>query len=237
MGPDDIDQEQIDAGVEEIAGSLGLGQSEDEHVEVVTDPETPITPATQVATVRNPPKSWAKEYHEPGEDRSQGAGVRRASREADVGRDRAVQGPLRVRQDDADVITPYKALIASQGIDEAKAVGVLMNAHYKMSSLPPPNARPTSRCSPRTTAWISGTSSSSNRRTTRRPAGPSREIRAPGASRTLRVIASRSSASGKPPRPTLPPSPMRRTRRENPFTPISMRWPTTSSPSSMQDCL
>jgi hypothetical protein len=136
MGPDDIDQEQIDAGVEEIAGSLGLGQSEDEHVEVVTDPETPITPATQVATVRNPPKSWAKEYHE------SWSKIDPKVQEYVELREKQMLDGIEQYKDHSgfgktmrDVITPYKALIAAQGIDEAKAVGVLMNAHYKMSTL------------------------------------------------------------------------------------------------------
>jgi hypothetical protein len=138
MGPDDevIDQEQIDAGVEEIAGSLGFTE------EVVDDPVEDAAvaddPAATAVTVRNPPKSWAKEYHEPWSK------IDPKVQEYVELREKQMLDGIEQYKDFSgfgkamrDVITPYKALIAAQGIDEPKAVAALMNAHYKMSSLAP----------------------------------------------------------------------------------------------------
>jgi hypothetical protein len=143
MGPDDevIEQEKIDAGVEEIAGSLGFGTSD----EVVDDPvveDAPIAdgaaPVATTVTVRNPPKSWAKEYHEPWSK------IDPKVQEYVELREKQMLDGIEQYKDFSgfgkamrDVITPYKALIAAQGIDEPKAVAALMNAHYKMSSLAP----------------------------------------------------------------------------------------------------
>lgn len=152
MGPDDqenIEQEKIDAGVEEIAGSLGLGQTDDEQRgEPADDPtevldasrdQQQVTDPTQVAVaVRNPPKSWAKEYHE------HWAKMDPKAQEYVELREKQMLDGIEQYKDYSgfgkamrEVITPYKALIAAQGIDEPKAVAALMNAHYKMSSLPP----------------------------------------------------------------------------------------------------
>lgn len=91
--------------------------------------ETPI--------VRAPPKSWAKDYHEHWEKLDP-----KVQEYVELREKQMLDGIEQYKEHFAfgktmkDVITPYRALIAAQGIDEAKAVATLMNAHYKMSSLP-----------------------------------------------------------------------------------------------------
>lgn len=103
-----------------------------------SDPASLEKPVVTAPVVRAPPKSWAKETHELWTKIDP-----KAQEYVELREKQMLDGIEQYKEHFAfgktmkDVITPYKALIASQGIDEAKAVGVLMNAHYKMSSLPP----------------------------------------------------------------------------------------------------
>lgn len=148
----------MSVNIEEAAASIGAdlfgAEPQEEKIDESPDPEAPVpevadppeTAASETATdkpvtapvVRAPPKSWAKDYHEPWTKLDP-----KVQEYVELREKQMLDGIEQYKEHFAfgktmkDVITPYKALIASQGIDEAKAVGVLMNAHYKMSSLPP----------------------------------------------------------------------------------------------------
>lgn len=148
----------MSVNIEEAAASIGAdlfgAEPPEEKVDESPDPEAPVSEvadSTEAAApetgtdkpvtaplVRAPPKSWAKDTHELWTKIDP-----KAQEYVELREKQMLDGIEQYKEHFAfgktmrDVITPYKALIASQGIDEAKAVGVLMNAHYKMSSLPP----------------------------------------------------------------------------------------------------
>ena len=121
-----------------------VDEAPDQEAPVSETPDTPetseITPETTVEqpVVRPPPKSWAKDYHEHWTKIDP-----KVQEYVELREKQMLDGIEQYKEHFAfgktmkEVITPYKALIAAQGIDEAKAVQTLMNAHYKMSSLPP----------------------------------------------------------------------------------------------------
>lgn len=134
----------IEAGVAEIAAGMGF-----ESDEPIDDPETdpvdlpadtappdPVDPP--VVAARPAPKSWSKEKHEvwsklPPE----------AQEQVELREKQMLDGLEAYKADSGmgkqmrEIVTPYRALLASQGVDEGKAVSVLLNAHYKLSTLPP----------------------------------------------------------------------------------------------------
>lgn len=125
----------VEAGVADIAAGLGFGDEPEEIVEdaapVVAEPAVVETP------VRTPPKSWAKEKHEVWSKLAPEAQEQIELREKQM-----LDGLEGYKADSGfgksmrETITPYKAMLAAQGVDEVKAVSVLMNAHYKLSTLP-----------------------------------------------------------------------------------------------------
>lgn len=130
----------IDAGVETIAEGLGLGiEHEEKPIEdVEVDPAIEAEAVVDTPVVRPPPKSWAKETHDlwtkiPAEAQAQIEHRERQMHEglegykADSGFGKAMR----------EIVSPYKALLTSQGVDEGKAVQILMDAHYKLSTLEP----------------------------------------------------------------------------------------------------
>lgn len=148
MADDDFD---MDAGVDSLAESLGLGQSEtiqetDFEEEIVEEVGEEIEAAPEegevvdvaepeVAEVADPPpKSWAKETHEvwsklPPEAKQQ-----------IVHREKQMLDGLDQYKADAtygktikDVITPYKRVIDEAGLTEPQAMQYLMNAHVKLT--------------------------------------------------------------------------------------------------------
>lgn len=142
----------IDAAAAGIAGSLfGPGETEPAAPEAEVElPETveggeadpaPVDPAVvdpKPPAARNAPGSWAKEQHDRWSkidpatqdyielrEKQMSQGVEQIKGDANYGRS--------IR----DIITPYNALLASQGVDGPKAVQVLLNTHYKLSNSSP----------------------------------------------------------------------------------------------------
>lgn len=93
-----------------------------------TDPEA-ASPVT-----RPPPKSWTRDKHE------LWAKLPPDAQEYYEVRERQFLDGLEQYKGEAsygkamkDVLSPYKPILAAQGIDEAQAVQYLMNAHYKLT--------------------------------------------------------------------------------------------------------
>jgi hypothetical protein len=138
----------MEAASNEIAEGLGLDIKTDDTADIPDTPDTPDAPdalaegaeagAAPVvqAAPRPAPKSWAKEQHEHWgkldpkvqeyielREKQFHDGVEQYKGDAGFGRSMR------------EAVTPYKAILASQGVDEVKATQYLLNAHYKLSTL------------------------------------------------------------------------------------------------------
>jgi hypothetical protein len=139
----------IDAGVATIAEGLGITAEPEPELETPVpegaDPVVEATPADPNAAApvetapvaRAVPQSWSKDKHEVW------AKLPPDAQEQILHREKQMLDGLEQYKGDAglgrtmrEITTPYKALLASQGVDEGKAVSVLLNAHYKLSTLP-----------------------------------------------------------------------------------------------------
>jgi hypothetical protein len=152
-------EELISSGVTDIASSLGLGDRGNldespppDSIEETPPPDgadtgdTPLSPegeqppegaATTETAVRQPPKSWAKETHElwakiPPEAQAQIEhrekqmleGLGQYKEHSELGR--SIK----------EVVTPYMPMLHASGVDPAKAVAVLLNANYRLTTGP-----------------------------------------------------------------------------------------------------
>ena len=145
----------IDAGVAEISSGLGFGDSKDEDsgdvfadttetTEQPADDDVPAEgdqandePTEQVAevTARPAPKAWAKETHEHWAKIPKEAQEYIEKRENDmlVGLEQYKENSGFGKQI-REIMTPYKAMLQAQGVDEPKAVQYLLNAHYRLTN-------------------------------------------------------------------------------------------------------
>lgn len=140
----------IEAAAERISGDLfsAGGDEEKTEAEAETEAETEETPpassddkpqdaAPAAPAPRAAPKTWPKEMHD------YWAKADPKLQDYWELRERQMLDGLTGYKDDAaygkslrEVIAPYKPIIAAQGADEAKAVGFLLNAHYRLSTAP-----------------------------------------------------------------------------------------------------
>ena len=151
-------QELVSTGVQDIASSLGLGddkappekelppesqpiegdegaveapQEGEEHPRAEGEPPPPAEAAAP------PPKSWAKETHELWTKLPPEAQKQVLHREEQM-----LQGIEQYREFHGlgkamkEVVTPYIPMIQSSGLDPAKAVGVLLQANYRLTNGP-----------------------------------------------------------------------------------------------------
>lgn len=124
FGAPDEPEEALDEGAEEGAEH----QAGDEQKDVEQ-------PAAEAPAARPAPSSWAKETHEiwaklPPEAQAQ---IEHREKQIFAGIEQ-YKGDATYGKQLKEVIAPYTPLLASQGIDGAKAVSVLLNTHYKLSS-------------------------------------------------------------------------------------------------------
>tara|TARA_R110000868_G_scaffold220418_4_gene471635 strand:- start:3724 stop:4704 length:981 start_codon:yes stop_codon:yes gene_type:complete len=136
----------MDAAVGDIASGLGIeisdGNESDDDIDLDLDvaPQDDDVvneePADEEPTpvVREMPKSWSKDKQElwaklPS-DAQEYYGVREKQFLDGL---EQYKGDASFARELRDIITPYKALLASQGVDERQAVGYLLNTHYKLS--------------------------------------------------------------------------------------------------------
>lgn len=135
----------MDAAVDDIAGSLNLLPDEPETPEAPEpsdtpeSPEQPQTPETpEQPAVRAVPKSWAKEYHD-----YWGKIDPKAQEYIELREKQMLDGIEKYKQYSGlgeqlhKVISPYKDFLTQQGVDEAKAVQYLLSAHHRLSSATP----------------------------------------------------------------------------------------------------
>jgi len=139
----------IDAGVAEISAGLGFGEQkedgESDFLEESADPidepvendpvEAEAKPVEEKPVERPFPKSWAKETAE------LWSKIPPEAQEQILHREKQMLDGLEQYKGDAglgrqlrEVITPYKAMLQAQGIDEPKAVQTLLNAHYRLTN-------------------------------------------------------------------------------------------------------
>ena len=125
----------IDAGVAEIAAGMGFEAEEDVPADAPV--EAPIEEPAPEVVVRSAPKSWPKEYHEHWGKLPQEAQDIIERREQDFHQGleqyREYHGFGKKMQ---EAFAPYKQMIESQGLDEAKAAQFLLNAHHRLATLP-----------------------------------------------------------------------------------------------------
>lgn len=139
----EMEEQPIDmeAASNEVAGGLGLGIEIPETPEgaepALEGAEAPAAEApAPVVEARPAPRSWAKEYHE------DWAKLPPKAQEYIELREKQMHEGLEQYKGDSgfgktmrEAITPYKAMLAAQGVDEVKATSYLLNAHYKLSTL------------------------------------------------------------------------------------------------------
>ena len=143
MQTDDIGFD-VSSALDSISSDIFGGREEPQ--ETVDEPqleesqETPVeveTPTEEQPEPISPPSSWSKDKHE------HWGKMPREAQEYYMTREKQMLDGLEQYKGDAgfgrqlkEAFTPYKAFLNAQGIDEAKAVSYLMNAHYKLSSAP-----------------------------------------------------------------------------------------------------
>lgn len=140
--PDDISSESV---LPEISASdIGLGESNEsveEIEEVPADSPTPeISEPVEPAPIqtRQAPKSWQKDYHGYWEKIDP-----KAQEYIELREKQMLDGLEQYKGDSGfgkqmrEVLTPYKAMLQAQNIDEPRAVQYLLNAHYKLTNSSP----------------------------------------------------------------------------------------------------
>lgn len=149
----------IENGAAQIAEGLGFGRVEEAPAqpEAVEQPEQEapqlaegeqpaqaeqVEQAEAPAETPPPPKSWAKEYHELWGKIDPAAQKVFLEREEQM-----LRGLEQYKEFHGlgkqlhEVVSPYKAMLTAQGIDEVKAVQFLLNAHYRLTNGTPEQRR------------------------------------------------------------------------------------------------
>lgn len=155
-------QELIESGVADIAASLGVQPAQDEPPPeaVAADdaqggempPEGEAPPpddqppegeeAPPAAASAPPPGSWSKDTHEIWAKLPPEAQAQILKREEQM-----LDGLAQYKEHQAigkalnDVISPYRPMIQAAGLDDAKAVAVLLQAHYRLTQGAPESRR------------------------------------------------------------------------------------------------
>lgn len=120
------DDDQIDRAADDA-------QNADKAPEVADKQEE-----SQQTSAKAPPASWAKEKHEVWAKLTPDAQEYIETRENQMREGvKAVAKDAEYGKTLAQVIAPYKPLIQAQGLDDAKAVQFLLNAHHILTNAPP----------------------------------------------------------------------------------------------------
>jgi hypothetical protein len=102
--------------------------------DAIKEPVEPVKPAVEAKPA---PKSWTKEmqakYGTLPPDVQDYVALRETQMQQGLEKDRNDANLGRVMR---DTMTPYRALLQAQGVDEVKAVQSLMNVHYRLTNLP-----------------------------------------------------------------------------------------------------
>lgn len=145
----------IESSVDDISRDLGFGKSEDNdtsmndnntvddlpleytaHDEVISEKIDDKEPADPV-TVREAPKSWAKEQHD------RWAKLDPVTQDYIEHREKQMLDGLTQYGDDAkfgkpirEVVSPYMPMITARGLDAPRAIQALLNAQHQLDSNP-----------------------------------------------------------------------------------------------------
>lgn len=107
--------------------------TENSHTEAKTT--TPTQEKTPEIAKKTPPQSWKKDMHENWGKLDQSTQEYIELREKQMvdglEKDRSDANLGRVMR---DTMSPYKAMLQAQGVDEPRAVQALLNAHYKLTN-------------------------------------------------------------------------------------------------------
>lgn len=140
--PQEIETQSNDLAAD-LASDLYPKQESDEQVEESDENNEPIPEELEEKVVepekpvRPPPKSWTKEmqakYAALPPDVQDYVELRESQMAQGLEKDRGDANLGKVMR---DTMTPYRAMLQSQGVNEAQAVQSLMNVHYKLTNLP-----------------------------------------------------------------------------------------------------
>lgn len=147
MNEEGESQFDMTAALDEVAADLGLtGEPSGPEVEFDGDDDTysddDDAPNQEVEEEAKPaveakpaPKSWQKDRHE------SWAKIDSETQEYIELREKQMLDGIEQYKNDASfgrsmmaAVTPYKAMLAAQGLDETKAVQTLLNAHYRLTN-------------------------------------------------------------------------------------------------------
>lgn len=115
--------------VEDAEAEVTEEEAQESETETEEKPEEVVT--------RTPPKSWTKEMQ------AKYASLPPEIQDYVITREKQMAEGLEKDRSDAnlgrvmrDTMTPYRAMLQAQGVNEAQAVQSLMNVHYKLTNLP-----------------------------------------------------------------------------------------------------
>ena len=134
----------MESAVEEVGSGLGLGIDEPADTSATEDPDLGQQADTDVpaddkaqpqVTAKQPPGSWAKESH------ALWGSIPAAAQDQILFREEQIHKGIEQYREHNDfgramkeVVSPYMATITAQGLDAPKAVGVLLNAHHRLTN-------------------------------------------------------------------------------------------------------
>lgn len=131
----------MDAAVNELGSDLGLGLEKEVTSDDIGDQEelpletVEVAPIVDTPVIRQPPKSWSKDYHEHWSKTDPKVQEYIEKREKDFldGLEQ-YKGDSQYAKQLRDILTPYKPFLQAQGVDETQAVKYLLNAQYRLSN-------------------------------------------------------------------------------------------------------
>lgn len=132
----------MDSAVSDIASGLGIEISDEAPDPVEADDEAPVAEevaaepeAAAPVVTREMPKSWSKDKAEMWSKLPADAQDYYQTREKQFldGLEQ-YKGDATFARELKDVVSPYKAFLTAQGVNEKQAVQYLLNAHFRLSS-------------------------------------------------------------------------------------------------------
>lgn len=131
----------IGAAMDSVATAMTGDAPKESEVPVeaeteVSEPEVEAQePVAETPAIRPPPKSWAREKHELWSKLPPDAQEYYETREKQMldGLEQYKANAQYAKQLQ-ETLTPYKAMLQSQGVDEVSAIKYLMNAHYQLTN-------------------------------------------------------------------------------------------------------
>lgn len=134
--PQEIETQSNDLAAD-LASDLYPKESKTDEISTDEQEEKPEPEVRPEVSTRQPPKSWTKEmqakYSALPSEVQDYVELREKQMSEGLDKDR---GDANLGRTMRDIMTPYRAMLQSQGVDEGKAVQSLMNVHYRLTNLP-----------------------------------------------------------------------------------------------------